>query len=93
MQCLYTPDLQFNCRDNIEKFYSDEIIQLRNSYTPEDKELIKEFLSTKNSFSPASDTQEQEIDVQDSVEEEYKQGYALSISLSLSHSLSLSLSL
>ena len=97
VQCLYTPDLKFNYRDNIEKFYSDKIVQLRNSYTPEDKELIKEFLSTKNSSSPVSDTQEQEIDVQGSVEEEYKQGYALSLSLSsllsLSHSLALSLSL
>ena len=87
VQCLYKSDLKFNCRDNIEKLYSDEIVQLRNSYTPEDKELIKEFLSTKNSFSPASDTQEQEIDVQDIVEEDYNQGYALSISLSLSLSL------
>ena len=39
--------ISFYCRANIESSYGHEVTQIRMQYTPEDKELIKEFLEAK----------------------------------------------
>ena len=48
--------ISFHCRANIESSYGHEVTQIRMQYTPEDKELIKEFLEAKGIFDLESES-------------------------------------
>ena len=48
--------ISFYCRANIESSYGHEVTQIRKQYTPEDKELIKEFLEAKRIFDLESES-------------------------------------
>ena len=49
-------------RENIERNYSDELVQLRDHYTEVDKEIIKEFLRAKKSLKTETYVQDQKLD-------------------------------
>ena len=57
-------------RANIESSYGHEVTQLRTQYTPEDKELIKEFLEAKKSFGVKSQSLGQKFAFQEGFEGE-----------------------
>lgn len=48
-------------RTSIESSYSHEVDELRMQYTPEDKEILKEFLDAKEEFCQKAETLEKQI--------------------------------
>ena len=74
--------ISFYCRANIESSYGQQVTQLRIQYTPEDKELIKEFLEAKRHL---SETLPQMHVTKDSKELEAGLFGKLFLSLSLTH--------
>ena len=62
MQALSGTIVLILYRENIERNYSDELVQLRDHYTEVDKEIIKEFLRAKKSLKTETYVQDQEVD-------------------------------
>lgn len=48
-------------RTSIESSYCHEVDELRMQYTPEDKEILKEFLDAKEEFCQKAETLEKQI--------------------------------